>query len=131
MKQGIQSVRERRAHLDPHAKETLGERLYRLRHERGITLRALSLSAGISAPYLSDLEHDRRRPTDAVLTKLAVGLRVAPAVLESQMLTRDTLRLLNCDPDLVALIRLVMADQLCRCLVLDAAGLVHEKGARR
>ena len=131
MKQGTQPVRKRLAHLDPHAQETLGERIYRLRHERDITLRALATRAEISAPYLSDIEHDRRRPTDAVLTKLAVGLHVVPAVLESQVLTRDTLRRLNKDPELVALIRVVMEDRRCRCLVLDAAGLTQEKRARR
>jgi transcriptional regulator with XRE-family HTH domain len=131
MKQGTQRNTKGRAHLDPHAQETLGERIYRLRHERDITLRALSRSAEISAPYLSDIEHDRRRPTDAVLTKLAVGLHVVPAVLESQVLTRDTLHRLNKDPELVALLRLVMADRHCRCLVLDAAGLVAAKKARR
>lgn len=38
------------AQLDPQSQETLGERIYRLRHERDITLRALSRSAEISAP---------------------------------------------------------------------------------
>jgi transcriptional regulator with XRE-family HTH domain len=129
LKQGTQRNLKRRAQLDPHSQETLGERIYRIRHERDITLRTLAIRAEISAPYLSDIEHDRRRPTDAVLKKLAVGLEVVPAVLESRVLTRDTLHRLNKDPELVALLRLVMADRHCRCLVLDAAGLAPAKGS--
>lgn len=128
MKQGTQRVRKRRAHPDPHAHETLGERCYRLRNALGLTLRAVARGAGISAPYMSDIEHDRRCPSDKVLRELARMLHVPRKTLETAMLNRDEVRSLNMDPELVRLIR---ADRYCRCLVLDAAGLVPEKATRR
>ena len=103
--------------------ETLGERVYRLRHLRPLTLRALATAAKISAPFLSDIEHDRRRPGDTVLHALAAALGVEPATLESRTLNRDTLGQINADPELVTLIRLVMRDRKSRALVLDAAGI--------
>jgi transcriptional regulator with XRE-family HTH domain len=131
MKQSTQRNRKRRAHPDLHAQETLGERCYRLRNALGLTLRAVARGAGISAPYMSDIEHDRRCPSDEVLRELAGMLHVSRETLEAPMLNRDALRTLNADPELVRLIRLVMSDRHCRCLVLDAAGLTPAKGSRR
>lgn len=38
----------------------LGERLRELRRQRGVTLKAMADAVGVSAPYLSALEHGRR-----------------------------------------------------------------------
>ena len=40
---------------------SLGEAIRQLRELRGLTLRELATSVGVSAPFLSDLEHNRRR----------------------------------------------------------------------
>lgn len=40
---------------------SLGEAIRQLRELRGLTLRELAASVGVSAPFLSDLEHNRRR----------------------------------------------------------------------
>lgn len=110
-----------------YERETLGARIYRLRHEFPMTLRALATAAKISAPFLSDIEHDRRRPGDAVLRALAGALKVDERELFSRMLNRDTLRELNQDPALVMLIRKVMNEAKCRVLVLRAAGISRER----
>ena len=47
------------------------------RENSGMSIRALARLAGISAPFLSDIELGRRFPSDEVLTRLAKCLRVS------------------------------------------------------
>jgi transcriptional regulator with XRE-family HTH domain len=54
---------------------TLGEEIRRRRLEAGITLRKFALKVGISAAHLSDVEHDRRRPSEEVLKRIAAELK--------------------------------------------------------
>lgn len=58
--------------------ETVGQAIRRLRLEADYTLRGFAELVGISAAYQSDIEHDRRVPTEAVLGKIAkvLGRRV-------------------------------------------------------
>jgi transcriptional regulator with XRE-family HTH domain len=58
---------------------TLGGEIRRLRTVAGTTLRGLARTVGISAPHLSDIEHDRRRPSKALLEKLVGELESAGA----------------------------------------------------
>lgn len=46
------------------------------REHRGLSVGGLAEAAGISAPYVSQIEAGRRRPTVAVLARLADALRV-------------------------------------------------------
>jgi len=62
--------------------EPIGERLRRIRTERGLTQRDLS-SAGVTAQYISRIEHGDRNPSVKVLRKLAAKLGVSVEVLES------------------------------------------------
>jgi transcriptional regulator with XRE-family HTH domain len=62
--------------MDPKT-TTLGGELRRLR--TGTTLRSLARSVDVSAPHLSDIERDRRRPSKALLTKLVGQLHSAGA----------------------------------------------------
>jgi len=64
--------------MDPKA-TTLGGELRRLRTSAGTTLRSLARSVEVSAPHLSDIERDRRRPSKALLTKLVGQLQSAGA----------------------------------------------------
>jgi len=64
------------------AGETVGERLRRLRDARGLTQRDLS-SAGVSAQYISRIEHGNRNPSVKALRKLAAKLGVSAEALES------------------------------------------------
>jgi len=41
----------------------VGDELRRLREKKGLTLRSLAKQVGVSAPFLSDVEHGRRRLT--------------------------------------------------------------------
>lgn len=62
--------------------EGLGERLRQLRQQAGMTQAALAEAAGISKPYLSELESDAgRRPSAELLLRLADALEVTIADL--------------------------------------------------
>jgi len=53
---------------------SLGERLRAVRHERDLTLAAVSSRAEISVGYLNDIEHDRTVPTLGRLNQIATAL---------------------------------------------------------
>jgi transcriptional regulator with XRE-family HTH domain len=61
----------------------LGQEIRRLRNEAGITLRGLAAATEVSAAHLSDIEHNRRRPSEDLLRKIARALRKAGATFES------------------------------------------------
>ena len=67
----------------PYMKTTLGQELLRLRLRAGITLRGLARDLHISAAHLSDIEHDRRRPSERLLRRLATELKDVGATFET------------------------------------------------
>lgn len=62
--------------------ETVGRRLRRLRHERGLSQRELS-SRGVSYAYISRIEAGQRRPSVKALRVLATKLAVSAEYLET------------------------------------------------
>lgn len=54
---------------------TLGSEIRRLRTKSGISLRKFAVAVGVSAPHLSDIERDRRRPSKDLLKRIARELR--------------------------------------------------------
>jgi len=56
--------------------ETIGQRLRRLRHERGLSQRELA-SPGVSYAYISRIEAGARRPSVKALRMLAKKLGVS------------------------------------------------------
>jgi tetratricopeptide (TPR) repeat protein len=69
--------------------ETIGQRLRRLRHERGLSQRELS-SPGVSYAYISRIEAGARRPSVKALRMLAAKLGVTADYLETGSEIRDT-----------------------------------------
>ncbi|MGZ3747132.1 MAG: helix-turn-helix domain-containing protein [Pseudobdellovibrionaceae bacterium] len=65
----------------PKGTKTLGEAIRVLREDQGMTLRALAEKVGVSAPFLSDIEHGRRQ-TDKIIN-FAVALNVNPEDLKA------------------------------------------------
>jgi transcriptional regulator with XRE-family HTH domain len=66
--------------VDPELEQLIdgiGPRLRTLRHDRGLTLEALSATTGISVSALSRLESGKRRPTLDLLLPIARAHRVA------------------------------------------------------
>ena len=71
--------------------ESVGERLRRLRVERGLSQRELS-APGVSYAYISRIEAGARRPSVKALRMLARKLGVSPEYLETGSEIRDTER---------------------------------------
>ena len=64
--------------------ETLGDRLREQRVANRLTLRQLAEAAGVSNPYLSQIERGLRRPSAEVLQSIAKALRVSAESLSAQ-----------------------------------------------
>jgi len=61
--------------------ENLGEYLRDQRRGAQLTLRQLAEAAGVSNPYLSQIERGLRRPSAEVLQQLAKALRISAETL--------------------------------------------------
>jgi transcriptional regulator with XRE-family HTH domain len=59
----------------------IGEFIRDLRHNARISLRQLAEQAGVSNPYLSQIERGLRKPSAEVLQQLASALRVSTPVM--------------------------------------------------
>ena len=62
------------AYMEPR-RVTLGSEIRHLRTMVGTSLRKFALAVGVSAPHLSDIELDRRRPSKDLLKRIARELR--------------------------------------------------------
>src|SRR3954465_2876164 len=89
VKSGIDAIRSishswHRMSLDgtPAAGETIGQRLKRLRLERGLSQRELA-APGVSYAYLSRIEAGTRQPSVKALRRLAAKLGVTADYLET------------------------------------------------
>lgn len=79
----------------------IGERIRAARKERKLTLKALAQKIGLSATYLSDIEHLRKNPSFKKIFLIAEGLDIpvsqlinlpeeeTPATLFMKMLSND------------------------------------------
>jgi transcriptional regulator with XRE-family HTH domain len=65
----------------PSATDPIGEFIRELRHNARISLRELANRAGVSNPYLSQIERGLRRPSAEVLSQIAGALRVDTALM--------------------------------------------------
>ena len=70
------------AYMSPE-RATLGTAIRRLRMLGETTLRGFAQGVGVSAPHLSDIEHDRRRPSKDLLKRIARELQPVGVTLES------------------------------------------------
>jgi transcriptional regulator with XRE-family HTH domain len=61
----------------------MGELIRRQRELAELSMRQVAAMAGISNPYLSQIEHGLRAPSEAVLETIAATLGVAPETLRS------------------------------------------------
>ena len=64
------------------AMDTLGRHIRRARQNKRLTVRGLARHIGVAAPFVADIEADRRRPSPGVLARIAQVLDVPFAVLQ-------------------------------------------------
>jgi len=64
---------------------TFGQAIAKARHQKGWTLDALAGYVDLSKQFLSDLEHDRRSPSDATVYRLALALELHDDVLHFRL----------------------------------------------
>ncbi len=89
----------------PQGINSLGEAVRYLREEGGLTLRALADKVGVSAPFLSDLEHGRRQTER--YDELAKALEVSVVELREldSRVTPELKEWLADNPKLVVLLK--------------------------
>jgi transcriptional regulator with XRE-family HTH domain len=63
---------------------TIGEYIKAQREQAKISLRQLADSAGVSNPYLSQIERGLRKPSAEILQQIAKGLRISAEALYVQ-----------------------------------------------
>ncbi|HXP30095.1 MAG TPA: helix-turn-helix domain-containing protein [Stellaceae bacterium] len=125
-----------------------GVRLRQLRAERGISLKAMAEALGVSAAYLSALEHGRRgRPTHAMVVAICAQLNIIwdeadelsrLARLSHPRVTVDTAGLSPAATELANLlaerVRKLPSERIARMLeILKSAPAIpkRRRGARR
>ena len=72
----------------------LGKEIRELRRKRGLTQEKLAELADVSVPYISHLERGTKKPSLAVLIRLAEGLDVTVDRLLSGNQATDTIKVL-------------------------------------
>ncbi|AUS81708.1 XRE family transcriptional regulator [Actinoalloteichus sp. AHMU CJ021] len=84
----------------------IGEYIRTQRNNAQISLRQLARAAGVSNPYLSQIERGLRRPSAEILSQIAKGLRISAETLYVQAGILDRPRggpvvdAIHADPDL-------------------------------
>jgi transcriptional regulator with XRE-family HTH domain len=74
---------------------SFGEKLRKLREERGMSMRELSRKAELALSHVQYLENDARTPGETTIKRLAKALGVAPADLKTQQVSGQVTLLLS------------------------------------
>ena len=70
--------------MSPVSVSSIGEYIRQQREQAKISLRQLASAAGVSNPYLSQIERGLRRPSAEILQQIAKGLRISAEALYVQ-----------------------------------------------
>ena len=96
---------------------SLGEFIRQQRQQAKISLRQLAAAAGVSNPYLSQIERGLRKPSAEILNQIAKGLRISSQALyvqagliEDREPPSDVLTAIRADPHLTERQRQVLID---------------------
>jgi len=104
--------------------ETLGARIQQARKAKRMTLRALASVLGVSAPFMSDVEHNRRAITEPRLDQVAKALDLDRTSLQAlNGLSRDLKSWIRDNPELVQLLHearntnrpVIIGGETCPC----------------
>lgn len=97
---------------------SIGEYIRQQRQQAKISLRQLAAQAGVSNPYLSQIERGLRKPSAEILNQIAKALRISAHALyvqaglidEREQDDSDVLNALRADPTLTERQRQVLID---------------------
>ena len=67
---------------------SIGEYIREQREQAKISMRQLAQSAGVSNPYLSQIERGLRKPSADILQQIAKGLRISAEALRVEVVLR-------------------------------------------
>jgi transcriptional regulator with XRE-family HTH domain len=70
--------------MSPVSMEGIGSYIREQREQAKISLRQLAQAAGVSNPYLSQVERGLRKPSADILSQIAKGLRISAEALYAQ-----------------------------------------------
>ncbi len=97
--------------------ESIGDYIRAQRHTARISLRQLADLAGVSNPYLSQIERGLRKPSAEILGQIAKGLRISAetlyvraGILEERDGASDVAAAVHADPTLTERQRRVLLD---------------------
>lgn len=93
--------------------ETLGDAVRLLREKRGLSLRGLGKLTGLSAPFLSDLEHNRRGTEKLGVIAKALGADLAH--FAGLSLARKLEGWIEANPELAEMLRRRKRNGRCDC----------------
>ena len=87
--------------------QTFGEWLRDIRTKQNVSLRSVAQQIDISAPYLSDVETDRRIPSEEVIEKLSelLGVSAEEIAVRSGRIGKQAEKYIKRNPEMVRLIR--------------------------
>jgi transcriptional regulator with XRE-family HTH domain len=91
--------------------ETLGAFIRRVRDEQDMSLREFARNIGCTPPFVSDIEHGRRYPSDEVLAEIARVLAVPQEELRKRDMRapiEDIKRVTQSDPKFAMAFRTVI-----------------------
>src|SRR5690606_18881293 len=97
---------------------SIGEYIRQQRQQAKISLRQVAAQAGVSNPYLSQIERGLRKPSAEILNQIAKALRISAHALyvqaglidEREQDDSDVLNALRADPTLTERQRQVLID---------------------
>lgn len=93
----------------PSEVKTLGDAVRWLREQRGMTLRALAKKVDVTAPFLSDLEHNRRKTDKLAAIARALDFEFEELNKFDGRLTADLKEWIDANPGMVALLKDIRA----------------------
>jgi transcriptional regulator with XRE-family HTH domain len=110
---------------------SLGEFIAAQRRAAELTLRQLSEQAGVSNPYLSQIERGLRRPSAEVLQQLARALRISAETLYVRAGILDPADHPATSVEMAVLADTTITERQKRVLIDVYASFVKENGAAR
>lgn len=99
----------------------LGDAIRERRVAARMTLRAMAKALGVSAPFMSDVEHGRRRLSEDKVVALEKLFRCKRGELGRHVATREVVYWLERDPELLELVRRARRESRYRALVLGGS----------